>query len=188
MRVACTLRPRVAAALRALGTMLILVGLLAPSLAAAFVGTPGSQSRAHVAVDVLGSEFDGGACGEEEQLEELIDCGADLEARADEPFAIAVLRSTELRTTKQQCQELLADIWARQSCSIEGRECGTMNRGGLPGPAPELLSSSSSAHAGLAALGIDEAPVRRLAAPAAERMPKLPELSPPTPPPKLPRH
>jgi hypothetical protein len=184
-----------AATLRVFGAMLILapllVALLAPSLAAAFMGEPsGPHNVAGAGANEFerGSDYEGGACGEDEEFEELIDCGADLEAHLDEPFAIAVLRSTEVRTTKQQCEELLADIWERQSCSADNRECGKLIPAGMPGPGPKLAGSSISAHTMLASLGLADAQARRLGPPTDERMPKLRDLSPPVPPPRLDLH
>ena len=130
-------------------------------------------------------EQDGGACGEDEELEELIDCGSDLEARLDEPYAITVLRKTEVRTTQAQCEDLLADIWARQTCSASSRECGKLLPGATPGPGPKLAGSSASGHAHTLVTGIADADARRLGAWPESRMPKPRDLLPPVPPPKL---
>src|SRR5690606_26015444 len=130
--------------------------------------------------------LDDGACGEEQEtLEELIDCGAELDARLDEPLAIALLRTTEVRMTSQQCEELLTDIWSRQSCSLAGRECGNLFAGGVVPPGLELASSSTSGQLSALVDGPLAADGRRLGRPLDERMPKLPDLSPPVPPPKL---
>lgn len=199
MRVGCTDRPIFrpngaavswpigAAVLRVVGALLILMTLVVPDLAAALgVESAPTDPRDSAHADLF-DDIDGGACSDEE-LEELIDCGSDLEARIGEPLAIALLRTTQVRTTREQCKDLLADIWDRQSCSAEGRECGTMIPGGMPSPPPKLASSSSSAHAGLAALDLDGVELRRLGPPIDERMPKLRDLSPPVPPPKLGAH
>ncbi len=171
-----------AVALRFVGVMLIVLAVLAPSLAAAFGTEPPARPELR---DPAFADADGGACGEDEESEELIDCGSDLDARLDEPFAIAVLRKTEVRVTRQQCEDLLADIWDRQACSADSHECGTMIPGGMPGPGPKLATSSSSGHDGFAALGLGRVQVRRLGLPTDERMPRLRDLSPPVPPPKL---
>ena len=186
VRSACTFGPVLAAALRVVGTMLILLGLLGPNLAAALGAPPVVQPDSPPAEAVQVHEDEGGACGEdEESFEELIDCGADLEARLDEPWAIALLRTTEVRMTARQCEELLADIWSQQSCSASGRECGKLNAGGVQPSGLEIVSSSASGHVALAAHGLDAAAARRLGRPADERMPKLRDLLPPVPPPKL---
>jgi hypothetical protein len=175
-----------AAALRLVGAMLILLGVLAPNLAAALGASPTVQPSSPSAPTVQVHEDEGGACGEdEESYEELIDCGSDLEARLDEPWAIALLRTTEVRMTAHQCEELLADIWSQQSCSASGRECGKLNAGGVQPSGLEIASSSASGHVSLVVHGIDAAVARRLGRPADERMPKLRDLLPPVPPPKL---
>lgn len=185
VRVACKARPVWAAALRALGGLLILVALLAPGLASAWSAQPVVQPSAPPTEPEIVE--DDGACGEEQETyyEELVDCGAELDAKLDEPLAIALLRTTEVRMTSQQCEELLADIWSRQSCTIAGRECGKLFAGGVAAPGLELVSSSASGHVSALADGMDPAQVRRLARPLDQRMPKLPDLSPPVPPPKL---
>jgi hypothetical protein len=166
--------------------MLILLALVVPDLAAAFGVEPtASADPRNSASDAAVAPIDGGACGEDEDFEELIDCGSDLDARFDEPFAIAVLRKTEVRTTREQCEDLLADIWDRQTCSAEGRECGTMIPGGMPAPGPELATSSSSGATGFASVDLGSGKARRLGPPGDERMPKLRDLLPPVPPPKL---
>jgi hypothetical protein len=174
-----------AATLRFVGMLMILAALVVPDLAAAFGAEAPAQPSLDVAPPVQQHEHDGGACGEEEAVEELIDCGADLEARLGEPWAIALLRTTEVRMTEQQCQELLADIWSEQSCSISGRECGKVLAGGIQTSGFELVSSGASGHVSGAAHELASASVRRLGRPADERMPKLPDLLPPVPPPKL---
>ena len=184
MRSACTFGRLSAAALRLLGALLILLGLLAPGLASALGSEPTVQPSP--AADVQEPEDYGGACGDEdEELEELIDCGADLDSRLDEPWAIALLRTTEVRMTAQQCEELLTDIWSQQSCSASGRECGKLFAGGVQPPGFEIASSSASGHMAVAAQGLEGAAARRLGRPTDERMPKLRDLLPPVPPPKL---
>ncbi|MFO7563949.1 MAG: hypothetical protein R6X02_14980 [Enhygromyxa sp.] len=184
MRVACTTWPSWAAALRSIGALLILVTMLVPGLVSA--SAPLEQPRAPI-VEV--PHWDGGACGDdEEDLEELIDCGAELDARLDEPLAIALLRTTELRMSAQQCEELLADIWSRQSCAASGRECGRLYTGGIAPPGFEIASSSVSGHVAAGADALAGAQLRGLARPGDEPMPKLRDLSPPVPPPRLVRH
>jgi hypothetical protein len=189
VRVACTDWPVWAARLRAIGgtigAMLILVALLVPGLVSA--STPVEQPKAPIAeAHHWASNWDGGACGEdEEDFEELIDCGAELDVRLDEPLAIALLRTTEVRMTAQQCEELLADIWSRQSCSASGRECGKLFAGGVVAPGLEIVSSSASGHLTFGGDALAGAQGRRLARPSDERMPKLRDLLPPVPPPRL---
>jgi hypothetical protein len=170
--------------------MLILLGLLAPNLADALGARVDAQEVGQPSPSdpiVQEHAYEDGACGDEdeESYEELIDCGADLDAHLDEPWTIALLRTTEVRMTAQQCEELLADIWSQQSCSASGRECGKLNAGGVQPSGLELVSSSASGHASLAADGLDAASARRLGWPADELMPKLRDLLPPVPPPKL---
>lgn len=189
VRSACTLRPVLASALRLIpplvGALLILLGLLAPDLASALGTKPDLQPAPQVAVQE--HEYDGGACGEddEESFEELIDCGANLDAHLDEPWAIALLRTHEVRMTSQQCEELLADIWSQQRCSAGGSECGKLLAGSVQPTGLEIVSSSATGHVGLGSHDLDGASARRLARPADQRMPKLRDLLPPVPPPKL---
>jgi hypothetical protein len=179
-----------AAALRWFGALLILLALLAPDLAAAIGPEPVAQPRSGLAAE-YDYEGDDGACGEHEDdeseasVEELIDCGSDLDAHLDEPWAIALLRTNEVRMTAQQCQELLVDLWSQQSCSAAGRECGNLLAGTVQTTGLEIVSSSASGHVTVAAPGLDAASVRRLGRPIDERMPKLRDLLPPVPPPKL---
>jgi len=166
-----------------LGALLLLLALIVPDLA---FGRVEQAAKAAPADDWYAE--DGGACGEDEIGEELYDCGSELDARFGEPLAIALLRSTVVRTTKEQCEELLADIWSRQGCSADGRDCGKLVPGVPFGPAPKLVSSSSSAQSWVAALSCAAATVRRLGLPTDDRLPSLRDLQPPVPPPKLPAH
>jgi hypothetical protein len=185
VRSTCTFGPLLVAALRCVGVMLILVALVAPDLAAALGPKAPAQPSLAVAPPVSHDD-EGGACGDDEEtFEELIDCGADLEVRLDEPWAIALLRTTEVRMTAQQCQELLTDIWSQQSCSASGRDCGKVLAGGVQTSGFELVSSSASGHVSLAAHGLAGASSRRLGRPTDERIPRLHDLLPPVPPPRL---
>jgi hypothetical protein len=166
--------------------MLILVALLVPGLVSASTARVEQPNAPIADAGWEHRHWDEGACGEDEEtLEELIDCGAELDVRLDEPLAIALLRTTEMRMTAQQCEELLADIWSRQSCSVSGRECGKLFAGGVVAPGLEIVSSSASGHVTLGADALAGAQARRLARPGDERMPKLRDLSPPVPPPRL---
>lgn len=172
-------RPSWALALRLLGSLLILAGLLIPQGSAEAAGAP--THRAAVA-DRSGDG--GGACGETEQ-EELVDCGASLERALGEPFAIALLRELEVRMSEQSCTELLFDIWSQQICEGQGRECGKMNSGTPPGPSPRLASSSSSARSSWASHDLGPEPVRDLDRGVGPRGPSSRDIEPPVPPPKL---
>lgn len=165
----------------------MLLALVLPDLA---IAEPETQAAADRLVDDDGvwDSADGGACGDDEDHEELIDCGAELDALLDEAFGVSRSRSITLRTTREQCEELLADIWARQICSAGARDCGKVLPAAPPGPGPKLASSSSSARSTVLVLGFDSPPVRRLGPPVDERLPKLRDLAPPVPPPKLPAH
>jgi hypothetical protein len=184
VRVACTSwsdRVTVGTALRSLGMMLILVALMLPTIVSA--AAPVEQRAAAIAQV---PHFDGGACGEdEEDFEELIDCGAELDARLDEPLAIALLRTTEVRMTAQQCEELIADIWSRESCSASGRECGKLFKGGVTAPGLELVASGASGQVAPGNDRLADAQSRRLAHSSEDSLPKLRDLSPPVPPPRL---
>lgn len=179
VRVAST-GPSWAVALRSLGALLILALLLLPGLSSARDVSPPEPSLVEI------PHWDGGACGEDEDtIEELIDCGAGLQARFDEPLAIALLRVSKIRMTARQCEELLADIWAQQRCTMSGRECGKLLAGGIVPTSFDLWSSSASGHPTAAADEPLGAQVRRLGRPADARMPKFRDLAPPVPPPKL---
>lgn len=183
VRSACTFGPLMAFALRTIGLLLILLGLLVPGLASAL--EPKLDVQVSPPPKLLALDDEGGACGEDEEFEELIDCGSDIDGHFAEPLAIALLRTTEVLVTARQCEELLADIWSRQSCSASGRECGKLLAGGVHPSGLELLSSSASGHVSVAALGLGASSLRRLGRPLDERMPKLADLMPPVPPPKL---
>lgn len=183
---------------RMLGALLLLLALVVPELALGALGLASLEAGAHAQGSETSSRSrgsfadEGGSCGDDslpgKDGEELFDCGSQLEARLGEPLVIALLRSTEVRTTKQKCEELLADIWSEQSCSADGRDCGKLVPGAPVGPGPELVSSSSSAHSSFASLGFGAASSRRLALPTDDRLPKPRDLQPPVPPPKLPVH
>ena len=189
-----------AIALRVLGAALILASLVIPR-----AGAQAAPAAAPVSVAVLGIGIgmpmpmpgmpmsipgpsdDGDACGEDPQ-EESLDCSAMLdgvEPRLDEPFAIALLRTVELYMSERACTQLLADIWSQQSCQAQGRDCGKINSGAPPGPAPKLASSSASAQSIWAGLGVGRADVRRHARGTNVRGPTSRDLQPPVPPPRL---
>jgi hypothetical protein len=179
--------------LRVLGAALILASLVFPRAGAQASGgttgaTAGPASVTVQATVVLGStDDDGGACGEDPQVESL-DCSDMLDGmdqRLDEPFAIALLRTVELYMSEQACTQLLADIWSQQSCQAQGRDCGKMNSGAPPGPAPKLASSSASAQSIWAGLGLGHADIRRHRRGTNVRGPTSRDLQPPVPPPRL---
>jgi hypothetical protein len=167
--------------LRLLGAVAVLFALVVPSFALG--DASGNQPRVQPDFEV--GDEDGGACSEDE-ADELIDCGAGLDRRFDEPLAITLLRSTVVRTTKQRCEELLLDIWSRETCSVQGRDCGKLLPRAPASPGPKLASSSTSASASMAGFELDGPSARRLGPPSDDRLPKLPDLQPPVPPPKLP--
>jgi hypothetical protein len=177
-----------AIALRVLGAALLLVALMVPRAQAQAATTPGVAKQLATTPVVSGhADDDGGACGEDLQ-EESINCSAwldDMDQQIDEPLSIALLRTVELHMTEQACTELLTNIWSRESCEVEGRDCGKINSGGPPPPAPKLASSSSSAQSIWAGLGLDGAAARRLARGTDVRGPSSRDLQPPVPPPRL---
>ena len=188
VRIGFRQRPMLAIALRVLGAAVILVALVFPRVGAQAATTP-EQAKpiASAAAHTAGADDEGGACGEDLQ-EESIDCGArldEMDQRLDEPFSIALLRTVELHMSEQACTELLADIWSQQSCEAQGRECGKMNSGAPPGPAPKLASSSSSAQSIWAGLGLGGASSNRLGRGTKVRGPNSRDLQPPVPPPRL---
>jgi hypothetical protein len=194
VRISIAARPLVAA-LRSCGALLILIALILPSVLVANASTPSPNLR----IDPIGLVDSGtgeaervpvsgdeGECdGESSHSEELIDCGSDLEVRLGEPLAITLLRRFEVRTTQEQCRDLLAEIWEQESCTAQGRECGKLLPGAIPHSPPKLSSSSASGQIVTAWFELDPASSRRLGRPTDERMPKLRDLSPPVPPPRL---
>lgn len=192
MRIGFRQRPVLAIALRVLGAALILASLVFPRAGAQAAQTPTVVNTSTSAAHSRGfstsaiTDDDGGACGEDPQVES-IDCGAkldELDERLDEPFAIALLRTFELQMSEQACTELLADIWSQQSCEAQGRECGKMNSGTPPGPAPKLASSSSSAQSIWAGLGLGDAAPQGFGRSDVQG-PNSRDLQPPVPPPRL---
>ena len=170
-------RPSWALALRLLGSLLILAGLLIPRGPAEAAPAPVVQP-AHPSA----SFDDGGSCGEDED-EAIVDCGADLEPTIDEPFALRLLREVEVRMNERTCTDLLLDIWSQQICAGQGRECGKMNSGAPPGPGPKLASSSSSAQSSFVSLDLGEPQVRDHGF-AEVRGPTSRDIEPPVPPPR----
>jgi hypothetical protein len=177
-----------AIALQVLGAVLLLVALVFPQAAAEAATTPSVVKRLATTTTISGhDDDDGGACGEDLQ-EESINCSGwldDMDQRIDEPFSITLLRTVELHMTERACTELLTDIWSRESCEAQGRECGKINTGAPPPPAPKLASSSSSAQSIWAGLGLGGAATRRLARGTDVRGPSSRDLQPPVPPPRL---
>lgn len=125
------------------------------------------------------------ACDQAEAGEGLVDCGSQWSRRADEPVVVTLLRDADLRTTEDACTELLTDLWSRQACAAEGRECGSIVPPAVPTPAPKLLSNGSSARSTDAWLSLTDPRVRRLGAPADEFPPPSRTITPPEPPPRL---
>lgn len=178
----------VAIALRVLGVALILIALVFPRAGAAAKPTSGAALALPGASGTAVSHDDGGACGEDPQQEESINCSEwldEIDQRIDEPFSIALLRTVELHMTERACTELLTDIWARESCEAQGRDCGKINTGAPPGPAPKLASSSSSAQSSWAGLGLGGAGSARFVRSENVRGPSSRDLQPPVPPPRL---
>ncbi|PRQ04960.1 hypothetical protein [Enhygromyxa salina] len=194
-----------AIALRVLGAALILVALVFPR-AEARAGQASASPTAGAPQLNLGE--DGGECGEDPQVE-TIDCGdklAQMDRRLDEPLVITLLRAVARPTSNEStdsssltdssmfnmseraCTELLIDIWSQESCAAQSRECGKINTGAPPGPAPKLASSSSSAQSFLAGLALGGAAARRLGRHVSVAGPSSRDLEPPVPPPRLPSH
>jgi hypothetical protein len=162
---------------------MVLFALVAPSFAVA-----GEELEAEL-VQAQDHLPEGGACGEPSaQAEELVDCGAQARAGVfdvDSPGILALLQQSVVYTTREQCTDLLADIWSRAACQAEGRDCGKILPRAVTSPAPKLLSSSSSGQASLAALRLGAPEPQRLAAPQNQRPPAAVEFEPPTPPPRV---
>ncbi|WP_106392388.1 hypothetical protein [Enhygromyxa salina] len=167
------------AVLRLLGAGLMLLALLVPR-AEAEAAAPSAEYLPYG----QGVHGEGGACGESQQ-EELVDCGASLHEMLDEPLAIALLRALDVRMTEKACNDLLADIWAQQSCQAEGRDCGKMNSAAPAPPAPKLASSSSSARSSWATIGLAGDDARSPGFNTQLRGPSSRDLQPPVPPPRL---
>lgn len=174
-------RPSWALALRLLGSILILAGLLIPRGSAQAAGLGSGQ--AVPAAQAAASLDEGGSCGETED-EAIVDCGAGLDRAFDEPFTIKLLRDLDVRMNSRQCTDLLLDIWSQEICAGEGRDCGKMNSSAPPGPGPKLASGSSSAQSGWATLDLGEPSARGLGS-AEIRAPISRDIEPPVPPPKL---
>lgn len=131
---------------------------------------------------------DGGSCSEADETPELIECAADIEWSLDEPLAISLMRSFDVRMSEAECDELLRDIWSQQICEAGSRDCGKIDAGAPPAPTPRVVSSSSSARVSLEQLGLTGASSRRLALERQAFAPNSRDLPPPVPPPKLARH
>jgi hypothetical protein len=139
---------------RALGLLMLLVAVLmpvrtraaGPTSAAPATGPriPGvhveSADRFALADD---DELEGGACGDEhEQVEELVDCGAEL-SFFERPALLDVLGGALERMQADKCLTLLDILFEREACHRGGRECGDVLPLALPPPAIKSLSSSA---------------------------------------------
>lgn len=171
------------AVLRLLGALAVLVLLALPKGEAAAAPNPSARDKAPVAHP--GDEE--GAC-EEIEPEEILECGAQFEPTLDEPLVISLMRSLGVRTTKDRCEELLADVWAQQVCTATSRECGKMNAGAPPAPPHEWVSSSATGHSSWSNLDVTAEAVRRLAFADRTRNFDSRDLQPPVPPPRRSGH
>lgn len=173
--------------LRLAGAVVVLLALTMPRS-----GLEAAPPRVVDGASSLGQhayDEDGGACGEADEEQELIECGAKLEQTLDEPLLIALMRTLEVHMSEQACTELLVDLWSEQTtCQAEGRECGKMNSGAPPGPPPKLASSSSSAQSSWASLGLRGGASGTLELDGEVRALDSRDLQPPDPPPKLGAH
>lgn len=113
----------------------------APAAAAPIPGAWGARDLAGIPSHI----DEDGAC-EEIEPQELLECGAQYDDMLDQPIVLSLLRALGVRLTADTCNELLADLWAKQICEIGSLDCGRMNAGGPPGPPLELVSGSSSGH------------------------------------------
>ncbi|NVB36569.1 hypothetical protein G6O69_01905 [Pseudenhygromyxa sp. WMMC2535] len=176
--------------LRARGALLTrtlqLIGLLAVFVALVGPGRARAQTRESLApAPVTHSYGDDGSCGEIGEEQELVDCGSEWSLTFDEPALVTLLRQAGLRTSRDQCSDLFVDLWERERCQAQGRDCGKLLPGAPPPPNVKIASSSSAGAHQLALAALDDAGQRRLAIPGDERLPADLDRAPPEPPPKL---
>lgn len=119
-------------------------GARAERVAAVSGMAPAAASSALVSLDQVSLD-EGGSCGENEEPELVIDCGAQLDRSYDEPMVIGLLRELGLEMDREACDELLRDIYADLSCEGRGPDCGQLHSGAPPAPGPKLGMGSASA-------------------------------------------
>lgn len=161
--------------------MLMLAVLLLPQREAA--ASP--EQRAPASAYAFDAD-EGGSCGESEEPEsetKIVDCGAQREARFDEPILISLMRQIGIEMDHQSCEALLRDIYAELSCEGRGPDCGQLSNGMPPGPGPKLAAGSSSARSTLSSLELGEDAGRDALASAVRPLSSR-DLQPPVPPPR----
>jgi hypothetical protein len=164
-----------------------LLGLAALVVALCWPRGPVEAAPTRTAPYLAGAaSHDGGACGEAEEAEQ-VDCAALLERTPTEPVIVTLMRELGVHMSERACTELMTDVWADESCQAQGRDCGKMNSGAPPRPAPKLASSATGRSCE-AALDLDADAARRLARRVELRAPASRDLQPPVPPPRLRAH
>jgi hypothetical protein len=128
-----------------LGVLTVLMLFALPRSEAAAAPTPVARDLS-AAGHLPGAHADeDGAC-EEVEPQELLECGSQYDDMLDQPIVLSLLRALGVRLTADACDELLADLWAKEVCEIGSLDCGRMNQGAPPGRPLELISGSSSGH------------------------------------------
>lgn len=177
--------------LRAIGLLVLLAAVLMPAGTRAAIpseaslgGTlPITRGPASIAAH---DDLEGGACGDEhEQVEELVDCGAEL-SFFERPALLDVLGGALERMQADKCLTLLDILFEREACRNGGRECGDVLPLALPPlPIKSLSSGGSSGQVSpdRAALADDAGARARLL--ASDRHPPRPRsIAPPDRPPR----
>lgn len=133
--------------LRALGLLVLLAVVLMPAptrAASPSEATPAVFERGTTATAATHDDLEGGACGDEhEQVEELVDCGAQL-SFFERPALLDVLGGALERMQADKCLTLLDILFEREACRRGGRECGDVLPLALPPPAIKSMSSGGS--------------------------------------------
>lgn len=174
-------RPSVATALfglpglvRFAGALFALCVALAPSWVSAGEPTV-PESPAHA---------DGGACSEERPDDAPVPCSALAGRPIEEAPQLRWMRSLAVEASPEQCRDLLTQLWDRERCLVQGRDCGKLLSLAPPVPTPKLASSSASAHGCIAGSGPAGTTAVRLAHPGDDEPPIERGFAPPTPPPR----
>lgn len=175
--------------LRALGLLVLLAAVLMPAPTRAAIPSEATAAaafaRGTTTTAATHDELEGGACGDEhEQVEELVDCGAEL-SFFERPALLDVLGAALERMQADKCLTLLDILFEREACRRGGRECGDVLPLALPPPSIKSLSSGSSGQVSpaRAALADDAGAHARLR--ASDRHPPRPRsIAPPDRPPR----
>ncbi len=192
---------------RLLGLAALLLALVAPGMvrAKAPTGTnqrltsPGSPSgsapRSALSSSVdeprfEADELEGGACGDDEEVsdkraerDEWVDCGADLPP-FEQHGLLALVRASLERISPDQCKVLLDELYARQICRVQDRDCGKLVRFAPLPTNPLVVSGSASGRVVIERLVIAAASSLELARAGNDRPPFDRALAPPDRPPR----